>query len=540
MIDINMSDIELDFGFKKILNKVTFSVLKGEKVALVGCNGSGKTSLLRIMMGQIKNDKGSCTIRKDTTLGYLDQTSDIGDETAMVEVFLKSAMENIFTMEAKLRTIENRMATEHDKLEKLLAEYDRLQNQFSAMGGYEAEETFNKICSVFKIGETMLKMKCGELSGGQRTIIKLAKVLLEAPDILLLDEPTNHLDVETLEWLENFIRNYKGTVILISHDRYFLDKTINKTILLYRGQVEIYNGNYTFCLQEQERLTMLEFEEYKTQQRQIEAMKAAIKRFREWGERADDARFFKKARNMEKRIERMELVEKPQNEKKLPIHFEMKNRSAKRVLTIEDLCFNYQNKPMFSNACADIIFKEKVCLLGANGTGKTTLLNLILGKLSPTSGSIHISESANIGYIPQKISFEDENATILSAFKNYATVHENEARRLLARFFITKDDVYKRLNALSGGERVILRLAMIMQKPINLLILDEPTNHLDIDTKELLEESLAEYQGTLFFISHDRYFINRLATRVFNISNMGLTSVNGNYDDFSALTTLAK
>ena len=397
-----------------------------------------------------------------------------------------------------------------------------------------------------------MKKICSQLSGGQKTIVKLARVLLQAPDILLLDEPTNHLDIETLEWLEGFLRDYKGTVILVSHDRYFLDKTVKKTIMLYKGLVEVYHGNYTFCLQEQERLMMLEFEQYKTQQKQIEAIKAAIKRYREWRARSDDKKHAIKARNLEKRLERMEMIEKPQLDKdKLPIHFAVGSRSGKRALTIRDLDFSYAGSPghpapgtttpirednaqslLFTNANMDIIFKDRVCLLGPNGVGKSTIIKLIMGQLAPLCGSVTLAESAKVGYIEQEISFPNEKATILDAFREDAVIHENEARRILAKFFITGDDIYKRLHSLSGGERVILRLAMELQRSVNFLILDEPTNHLDIETKEILEESLADYKGTILFISHDRFFINRLATKVVYIRDKGLHTVDGNFDDY--------
>ena len=531
MIDITLSEIELDFGFKKILNKVSFGVQKGEKIALVGGNGSGKSTILRIIMGLQKCDKGICTVRKGVSLGYLDQESEISDPQKTIMDFLEEAQAPVFAAENRLRKLEVLMAEPTDKLEKLLSEYDRLQSEFITMGGYETEENSNKICSVFKLKD-LLNKKCGELSGGQKTIVKLAKVLLEAPDILLLDEPTNHLDINALEWLENFVRDYRGTVVIVSHDRYFVDKTAQKTIMLYRGQAEIFHGNYSFCLKEQERQTLLEFEQYKNQQKQVEAMRTAIKRFREWGERGDNPSMFKKAFNIEKRLERMELIDKPPSERKLPIHFEAGKRSGKRVLTINDLNFAYENFRVFNGANMEIIFREHVCLMGANGTGKSTLIKLMLNELPMQSGELKLAESANIGYIPQNVAFEDESATILTAFCSSAKVHEGEARHILARFFITRDDVHKKLHSLSGGERVILKLAMLMQSPVNFLILDEPTNHLDIDTKELLEESLTDYQGTLLFISHDRYFINRIATRVVHIHSKILHSTEGNFDDF--------
>ena len=529
MIEIALQDIEIDFGFKKVLDGASFTIQTGDKVALVGANGSGKSTILRIIMGLETYGKGQCTLRKGATLGYLDQESDIGDSSVTVEDFIKGAQRPAFELEARLRDFEMRMSQTGDNLDKLLSEYGRIQNEFIAIGGYELDENYSKICGAFKFGQEMLQKKCTELSGGQKTIVKLAKILLEAPDILILDEPTNHLDVGTLEWLEGFIREYRGTVLVVSHDRYFIDKTAQKTILLDQGKAEVFHGNYSFCLKEQERLMMLEFEQYKNQQKMIEAMKAAIKRFREWGERGDNKALFRKAANMEKRLARLETIEKPKLESdKLPIHFAMGKRSGKEVLVIKDLSFAYDTVPLFQSAGMEVLFRERVALIGPNGAGKSTLVKLILAR----GQGVALAESAKVGYVEQEISFRDENMTILSAFQEAAVVHENEARKRLAKFFITRDEVYKRLKSLSGGERVILRLAILMQQPINFLIFDEPTNHLDIDTKEILEESLADYKGTLLFIAHDRYFINRLATKVVYVEDQSLKSVHGNYDDY--------
>ena len=538
MIEISMQDIVIDFGFKKIIDGLSFVVQTGEKTALVGGNGTGKTTLLRIIMGLQKCEKGQFTIRKGASIAYLDQNSDIADESLRVENFIKEAQKPIFDLETKLRDLESRMAVpiEEKQLDKLLLDYSRIQNEFLSLNGYETDENFSKICTVFKFNEEFLQKKCGELSGGQKTIVKLAKVLLQAPDILLLDEPTNHLDIDTLEWLETFIRNYKGTVLLVSHDRYFLDKTAEKTILLYQGKAELYHGNYSFCIKEQERLMQLEFEKYKNQQRTIEAMKEAIKKYRQWGEMAPQNKsHFIRAKNVEKMLDRLEKIDKPKLERdKLPIHFEMGKRSAKRVLSLKDLSFSYDDTPLFMGAEMDLLFQERLCLFGANGVGKSTMLKLLLGQLTLQEGEIAIAESARLGYIEQEVAFKDESQTILAAFQEHARVHENDARKILARYFITRDEVYKRLHSLSGGERLILRLAMLMQQAVNFLILDEPTNHLDIDTKELLEESLADYKGSLLFISHDRYFINRLATRIVYIEDKRLKSVDGNFDDFFA------
>lgn len=533
MIEIALNDVHIDFGFRKVLDGASFEIQTGEKAAIIGANGSGKTTLLRLITGAEKCDSGLITVRKGATTGYLRQESDVLEGGMTVEEFLKDAQRPIFDVEQKLRDLESRMSGEMEQpaLDKLLSEYNRLQNQFIAMSGYETEESFSKICGALKIDGAKLGQKCSELSGGQKTIVKLAKVLLQAPDILLMDEPTNHIDIATLEWLEGFVRDYRGTVVIISHDRYFIDKTVRKTILLDRGKAEVYNGNYSFCLKEQERLIMLEFEQYKNRQRMVEAMKAAIKRFREWGERGNNKRMFKKAANMEKRLEKLEAIEKPKAERaKLPLGFTAGKRSGKRVLTIENLCFAYDGNVLFENARMEALFKERICLLGDNGVGKTTLVRLIMNQISCGGGSVLLGESARPGYIEQETVFDNEDDTILTAFRNDTLLNEQEARRILAGYYIYGDEVHKRIRSLSGGERVILKLAMLMRRDVNFLVLDEPTNHLDIDAKELLEESLSNYQGTLLFISHDRYFINKIATKIVSIENMTLKTFEGNYE----------
>ncbi len=419
-------------------------------------------------------------------------------------------------IENRLRELEDQMSKDTQNLELILQKYGKLQEKYIALGGFELEEKFKKICSGFKFDSDFLKKKYNSLSGGEKTMVNLATILLKNPSILLLDEPTNHLDVETLEWLESFLIDYKGTILLISHDRYFLDKVATKTILLENGNAKIYFGNYSYFLEEDERRTLSEFEMYKTQQKQIEKMKESIKKLREFGRLAGNEIFFKRAKSIEKRLEKIEVLER-RVDKKLPIKIKSCSKSGKDILVIKNLNKCYGENIIFKNFNMEVFGGEKVQLKGRNGSGKSTLIKIILGKDNDFSGDIKINPSIKIGYIPQEIKFGNESDTILEYFlKNYRG-SETEARTFLAKYMFYGENVFKRLKDLSGGERVRLLIAELVIKQTNFLILDEPTNHLDISTREILEENLKEYKGTILFVSHDRYFANKIAEREINI-----------------------
>ena len=408
------------------------------------------------------------------------------------------------------------MANDAQNLEPVLRKYGKLQEKYIALGGYELEEKFKKICSGFKFDNDFLNKEYNNLSGGEKTIVNLATILLKNPSILLLDEPTNHLDIEMLEWLENFLIDYKGTIFLISHDRYFLDKVATKTILLENGHTKIYFGNYSYFLKEDERRTLAEFEMYKTRQKQIEKMKESIKKLREFGRLAGNEMFFKRAKSIEKRLDKMEVLEK-RVDKKLPIKINSCSKAGKDILVIKNLNKNYGDNVIFNNFNMEVFRGEKIQLKGKNGSGKSTLIKIILGKDNDFSGDIKINSSVKIGYIPQEIKFDNESNTILEYFLENHGGSETEVRTFLAKYMFYGENVFKRLKELSGGERVRLLIAKLVIKQTNFLILDEPTNHLDISTRELLEENLKEYKGTILFVSHDRYFANKIAEREINI-----------------------
>ena len=459
---------------------------------------------------------GNVNIRKGATIGYLKQVYEKEQEDIVVEDYLKQSFKEYTLIENRLREMELQMANDDQNLVLVLQKYGKLQEKYIALGGYELEEKFKKICSDFKFNNDFLKKQYNSLSGGEKTIVNLATILLKNPSILLLDEPTNHIDIETLEWLENFLIEYKGTILLISHDRYFLDKVATKTILLENGHTKIYFGNYSYFLEEDERRTLAEFEMYKTQQKQIEKMKESIKKLREFGRVAGNEMFFKRAKSIEKRLEKIEVLEK-RVDKKLPIKINSCGNAGKDILVIKSLNKNYGDNIIFKDFNMEVFGGEKVQLKGKNGSGKSTLIKIILGKDNDFSGEIKINPSVKIGYIPQEIKFNNESDTILEYFLENHGGSETEARTFLAKYMFYGENVFKRLKELSGGERVRLLIAKLVIKQTNFLILDEPTNHLDISTRELLEENLKEYKGTILFVSHDRYFASKIAEREINI-----------------------
>ena len=469
------------------------------------------------LLVELKNKiLGNVNIRKGSTIGFLKQIYEEEPEGIIVENYLKESFKQYTLIEEKLRELEFQMADINKNLDLVLQKYGKLQEKYISLGGYELEEKFKKICSGFKFDKEFLNKEYNKLSGGEKTIVNLATILLKNPSILLLDEPTNHLDIETLEWLENFLIDYKGTVLLISHDRYFLDKVTTKTILLENGHAKIYFGNYTYFLKEDERRTLAEFENYKSQQKQIEKMKESIKKLRDFGRLAGNEMFFKRAKSIEKRLEKMEVLEK-REVKKLPIEINSYGKSGKDILVIKNLNKSYGENIIFKNFNMEVYGGEKVQLKGKNGSGKSTLIKIILGKDNNFNGEIKLNPSVKIGYIPQVIKFKNESDTILEYFLENYTGSETEARTFLARYMFYGENVFKKLKDLSGGERVRLLIAQLVMVKTNFLILDEPTNHLDISTRELLEENLKEYKGTILFVSHDRYFAGKIAEREIRI-----------------------
>lgn len=538
MIEIELNNIQKNYGLKNVLDGFNLEIHSGERIALIGQNGSGKSTILKIIAKIELADSGKINVRKGASIGLLNQIYEDEKEDILVKDFLNQSFEEIHIISQKMLELEGKMSEEKNSniLDKLIKEYGRLQDNYILEGGYEIQEKFSKICQKFHINGNMLNQNYNYLSGGEKTRINLAKLLLKSPEILLLDEPTNHLDIDSLEFLEEFFKEYRGTIIVVSHDRYFLDRVVNKTVLLENGKEKMYNGNYSYFLEEDERRTLAQFKVYKNQQRQIEKMKESIKTLRKFGELAKNEMFFKRAKSIEKRLEKMELIDRVcLNQKPISFDFKIENRSGNDVLKIDNVSKKFNNREIFKTINLSLNYGEKVALLGENGSGKTTLIKMILGKDIDFLGKIKMGTSVKIGYIPQNIIFEEGEQTILNYYTKSTNLSETEARTQLSKYGFRKDDVFKKIGKLSGGEKVKIMLIKLIQKDLNFLILDEPTNHIDIDTRELLEEALKEYKGTVLFVSHDRFFINKLATRVIKIENKKIQSYYGNYDNYKQI-----
>ena len=538
MIEIELNKIVKNYGFKNILKEFSMEVKTGEKVALIGQNGSGKSTILKIIAKEENVDSGLVNIRHGAKIGMLKQIYENVDKSVLVKDYLKESFKEIEALEEKLRDIEFKLSEEVDevKMNSLIKEYGKIQDKYISLGGYDINEKLNKIYTKFYISEEMLNQNYNDLSGGEKTRINLAKLILTEPDILLLDEPTNHLDIESLEFLEDFLIKYKGTILIVSHDRYFLDKVITKTILLENGKENVYNGNYSYFLKEDERRTLAQFENYKNQQRQIEKMKESIIKLRQFGDLAKNEMFFKRAKSIEKRLEKMDVIDKVELDKKsIDLNFKMNDRSGKDVIKIENISKRFENKAIFKEASVLLGFGEKIALIGKNGAGKSTLIKMIMDKDNDYEGNIIINPSVKIGYIPQNIQFENNSQSVLEYLISGNNLSEGQARNILARYGFRGDEVFKKVGTLSGGEKVRTILIHLIQEDINLLILDEPTNHIDIDTREILEESLKNYKGTILFVTHDRYFMNTLATSIWSIEDYKIKSYYGNYDSYSKI-----
>ncbi|WP_242300131.1 ribosomal protection-like ABC-F family protein [Bacillus cereus group sp. BfR-BA-01448] len=527
----SVNNVTKSFGGNIIFENISLEIKNGERVGLVGRNGSGKTTIFQLLTGMESLDAGAIHMKKGTRIGHVAQIPKFDESMTVYEV-LSSAFKIEKELEREMRTLEKHMAEEQESsvLQKLMERYGIIQEKFAFLGGYEIEANIMKVANGLQVIE-LFPRSFMELSGGEQTKVSLAYMLLQKPDLLLLDEPTNHLDLFAVEWLEQFLKEYNGTVVVISHDRYFLDEVVTKIFDLEDGEIHVYHTNYSRFVEEKEERLLQEFQAFQEQQKKIKKMKEAIKRLREWANQANPPNegLHKRARSMERALERMEKLKKPILERKqMGLQFEGQERSGKDVIVMKEVSKGFAEHLLFNEANLHVRFQERAAIVGRNGTGKTTLLKLLLEEIKPDAGEIRIGSSVKIGYLSQH-AYGNMKSNVLEAFRECVAVTEGEARHILAKFLFYGPAVFKKVTQLSGGEKMRLRLAQLMYQDINFLILDEPTNHLDIESREVLEEALEQYNGTILAVSHDRYFLNKLFEKTYWIDECKLFEFAGNY-----------
>ena len=525
---LSCSNITKSFGDKHILKQVSFHLEDHEKAAIVGVNGAGKTTLLKIMIGELAADEGVVALSKGTTIGYLAQHQDLDSENTIYEALLE-VKRPVIEMEERIRSLELKMhSASGDALEAMLAEYSRLNHAFELADGYAYKSEVTGVLKGLGFSENEFTKPINTLSGGQKTRVSLGKLLLTKPDVLLLDEPTNHLDMESIAWLETYLKSYAGSVIIVAHDRYFLDRVVTKIVELDNGIGTMFSGNYSAYSDKKAMLRDAKIRAYLNQQQEIRHQEAVIAKLKSFNREKS----IRRAESREKMLDKIERVEKPVDiDDSMDIRLEPDVISGNDVLTVRELSKSFDAQPLFSHVDFDIRRGERVAIIGNNGTGKTTLLKIINGLLEADSGEIRLGSKVHIGYYDQEHQVLHMDKTLFEEIQDtYPDMNNTQIRNTLASFLFTGDDVFKLIRDLSGGERGRVSLAKLMLSDANFLLLDEPTNHLDITSKEILESALCRYTGTVLYVSHDRYFINRTATRILDLTSQSLINYIGNYD----------
>ena len=530
MIDISVKDLVKSFDEdENLLDGISFDVQSGERVGLLGKNGAGKTTLFKILTGEMDYNSGEIAFAQGKKVGLISQIPVYPAEFTVNDV-LRAAFSSLDKIKARMRQLEKTM-TEHTPKE-VLSEYDALTSRFEAGGGYEIDTETDKICNGLMISQTQREQLFSSLSGGEKTRVNLARLLLEKTDILLLDEPTNHLDMHAVEWLEEYISRFKGTVLTISHDRYFLDRVVNRIIEISNGKAEFYSGNYSFYVQEKQARFELQLKQYEKEQAKLSQLGFTLERMKGWG--INNRTLYRRAMSIQHRMERIEKTDRPTQEKTLRARFAQRDFFGDEVLSVKGLGKAYDGRTLFSDVELQVAGGERIALLGDNGTGKSTFLKLLLGE-EAGAGRVKFGPTVKWAYLPQIIHFAHPERTLLDTMLYEKNCSVQTARDRLGAYLFEGEDVFKTVSSLSGGEQSRLRLCMLMDEKINLLVLDEPTNHLDIASREWIEDALEDYEGTLIFVSHDRYFVNKFATRIWELENGHIRDFPCGYEKYRSI-----
>jgi len=531
MIDLSVKNLVKAFDAdQNILDGLSFDVQAGERVGIMGRNGAGKTTLFRILTGEIGYDTGEIVFAPGKKVGLISQIPNYPADYT-VERVLRTAFAELDGIRRKLEVLEQNMTASTPQ--EILRQYDELMNRYTVGGGYEIDVDLEKICNGLNVPRDMREQLFCMLSGGEKTRVNLARLLLEKTDILLLDEPTNHLDMKSVEWLEEYILKFKGTVLTISHDRYFLDRVVQRIVELRDGKAEFYSGNYSFYVEEKQARYELQLKQYEQEQAKIKQLSYTVERMKGWG--INNRTLYRRAMSIQHRIDRIDQTERPTTEKQLRMRFEEKNFFGDEVFTIKNLSKSFGERVLFSDVELEVKGGERIALLGDNGTGKSTFLKILLGEETGTTGRIRFGPTVKSAYLPQIIHFDHPERTLYDTMLYEKNCTPQTARDRLGAFMFQGEDVFKTVSTLSGGEQSRLRLCMLMDEKINLLILDEPTNHLDIASREWIEAAVDEYEGTLLFVSHDRYFVDRFATRVWELEEGGIRDFKCSYAKYRSI-----